>query len=140
MKITTVPTTKLALLCAALVAALLMFADKASAVSIRDAHEFGLAKFDASSLHSDGSTYINNLIGMALRNDERSNGQYFPSDNSMRHVVLPDHINAGRSVGVITIPTIKPAPGSTVPDGGITAMLLGAALGALGIARRYLKT
>ena len=58
MKIKTVPTTKLALLCAALVAALLMFADKASAVSIRDAHEFGLAKFGASSRHSDGSTYI----------------------------------------------------------------------------------
>jgi hypothetical protein len=143
MKITTVPTTKLALLCAALVAALLMFADKASAVSIRDAHEFGLAKFGASLRYSDGSTYVNHLIGMALRNDERSNGQYFPSDNSMRHVVLPAHINAGRSVGVITIPTIGgvPAPGSgAVPDGGITAMLLGAALGALGIARRYLKT
>jgi VPDSG-CTERM motif len=143
MKITTVPTTKLALLCAALVAALLMFADKASAVSIRDAHEFGLAKFDASSRHSDGSTYINNLIGMALRSNEMANRQYFRSDNSMRRVVLPDHINAGRSVGVITIPTIGgvPAPGSgAVPDGGITAMLLGGALGVLGIARRYLKT
>lgn len=142
MKIRTVPTTKLALLCAALVAALLMFADKASAVSIRDAHEFGLAKFGAPSRYSDGSTYVNHLIGMALRNYERPNGQYFPSDNSTRHVMLPDHINAGRSVGVITIPTIggAPGPGSVVPDGGITAMLLGGALGVLGIARRYLRT
>ena len=142
MKIRTVLTPNFALLCTALIAALLMFADKASALSIRDAQEFGLAKSGAPSRFSDGSTYVNHLIGMALRNDERSNGQYFPSDNSMRHVVLPDHVNAGRSVEVITIPTIGgvPGPGSTrVPDGGITAMLLGTALGALGIARRYLR-
>jgi len=61
----------------------------------------------------------------------------------MRRVMLPDHINAGRSVGVITTPIIggAPKPGSgAVPDGGITAMLLGGALGVLGIARRYLRT
>jgi VPDSG-CTERM motif len=141
MKIRTVPTTKLALLCAALVAALLMFPDKASAVSIRDAHEFGLAQFGAPSRYSDGSTYVNHLIGMALRNDERSNGQYFPSDNAMRHVVLPDHMNAGRSVEVITIPSPGgiPGTGTGVPDGGTTAMLLGAALSVLGIARRYIR-
>jgi hypothetical protein len=145
MKIRTVPTNKLALLCAALVAALLMFVDKAGAVSIRDAHESGLAKFGAPSRYSDGSIYVRHLIGMALRSYERPNIQYFPSDNSTRHVVLPDHMNAGRSVGVITIPTIGgvPSPGSgtpRVPDGGITAMLLGTALGALGIARRYLRS
>ena len=142
MKIRTVPTTKLALLCAALVAALLMFADKASAFSIRDAHEFGSAKFGSSSRYSDGSTYVRPLISMALRNDEKSNGQYFASDNSPRHVALPDHTNAGRSVGIVTIPTIGgvPSPGTgRVPDGGITAMLLGTALGALGIARRYIR-
>jgi hypothetical protein len=141
MKIRTVPTTKLAFLCTALVAALLMFADKASAVSIRDTHEFGLAKFGAP--YSNGSTYANHLIGMALRNDERSNGQYFPSVNPRPRVVLPDHMNAGRSVGVITIPTIGGVPGpgtGRVPDGGITAMLLGTALGALGIARRYIRS
>ena len=143
MKIRTVPTTKLAFLCAALVAALLMFADKASAVSISDTHEFGLAKFGAPSRYSNGSTYANHLIGMALRNDERSNGQYFPSVNPRPRVVLPDHMNAGRSVGLITIPTIGGVPGpgtGRVPDGGITAMLLGTALGALGIARRYLRS
>jgi hypothetical protein len=139
MKITTVPTTKLALLCAALVAALLMFADKASAVSIRDTHEFGPPS------HYSGSTYVRHLIGMALRNSERPNVQYFPSDISLRRVVLPDHMNPVRSVGVITIPTISgvPSPGTgtpRVPDGGITAMLLGTALGALGIARRYLRS
>ena len=142
MKIKTFPTTKFALLCAALIAALLMFADKASAVSIRDAHEFGLAKFGASSRYSDGSTYVNHLIAMAPRNNERSNGQYFASGNSLHRVVLPDHVNAGRSVGAITIPTVGgvPSPGTgRVPDGGITAMLLGTALGALGIARRYIR-
>ena len=141
MKIRTVPTTKLALLCAALVAALLMFADKASAVSIRDAHEFGLAKFDASSRHSDGSTYINNLIGMALRSNEMANRLYFRSDTSTPHVLVIDRALNHRET--ITVPSVGgvPSPGSgAVPDGGITAMLLGAALGALGIARRYLKT
>jgi hypothetical protein len=32
-----------------------------------------------------------------------------------------------------------PLPSATVPDGGATVMLLGAALGALGMARRFLK-
>ena len=132
MKTRTVPTTKLALLCAALIAALLMFANKASAVSIRDASHYG-----------DGSTYVRHLIGMAPRHDEMSNGQYSSSDISSRHVVLPDHTNADRSVRVITTPIIggdpSPVGGGRVPDGGITAMLLGTALGVLGIARRYIK-
>jgi hypothetical protein len=53
--------------------------------------------------------------------------------------------------GIITIPATAggyglsgwtlfgPGTGTGVPDGGTTAMLLGAALGALGMARRYLK-
>jgi VPDSG-CTERM motif len=58
----------------------------------------------------------------------------------------------GNLSGIITIPADGPlghglsgwtllgpgAPG--VPDGGTTAMLLGAALGALGMARRYIKS
>jgi VPDSG-CTERM motif len=142
MRIILIPTTKLALLCTALAGALLTFSNSAQAVSIRDAHELGLAKFGAPSRYIDGSSYVNRLIGMALRNNERSKGQYFPSGNSTRNVVLPDHMNAGRSVEVITIPTIGGVPGSGtggVPDGGITAMLLGTALGALGMARRYIR-
>jgi hypothetical protein len=142
MKIRTVSPNRLALLCTAVVAALLIFSDRASAVSIRDAHELGLVQ---PSRHSDGSTYINNLIGMAFRSDERANGQYFRSDASTPHAVLPDHMNTGnaggRSVEVITIPSPGGGPGPAgVPDGGITAMLLGAALGALGMARRYLMS
>jgi hypothetical protein len=135
MKITTVPTTKLALLWTALVVAWFMLSDRANAVSIRDAHEFG-----ASSRYSDGSTYINNLIGMALRSNEMANGQYVRG-TSTPHVLVIDRALNSRET--ITIPSIGggPSPGSgAVPDGGITAMLLGAALGALGIARRYLKT
>ena len=145
MKIRTVPPNRLALLCTAVVAALLIFSDRASAVSIRDAHELGLAQFDAPSRHSDGSTYINNLIGMAFRSDERANGQYFRSDASTPHAVPTDHMNTGNAGGrieVITIPSPGGIPGSGtgVPDGGITAMLLGTALGALGVARRYIRT
>jgi hypothetical protein len=60
--------------------------------------------------------------------------------------------NISGLTGVITIPAEAPlghglsgwilfGPGGPgVPDGGTTAMLLGAALGALGIARRFLKS
>lgn len=72
-KIKTAPTSRLALFCTALVAAGFMLSDSASAVSIRDAHELGLVQFGASSRHSDGSTYINNFIGMAL--PSKRNGQ-----------------------------------------------------------------
>jgi hypothetical protein len=59
--------------------------------------------------------------------------------------------NISGLTGVITIPADGPlghglsgwilfGPTGQVPDGGTTAMLLGAALGALGIARRFLKS
>ena len=59
--------------------------------------------------------------------------------------------NISGLTGVITIPADGPlgyglsgwilfGPTGTVPDGGTTAMLLGAALGALGMARRYLMS
>jgi hypothetical protein len=58
--------------------------------------------------------------------------------------------NISGLTGVITIPADGPlgyglsgwilfGPTGTVPDGGTTVMLLGAALGALGMARRFLK-
>jgi hypothetical protein len=146
MKIKTVPATKLnSLLCTAVVGALLMFSGRANAVSIRGPHELGPVQFGSPSRYSDGSTYVTHLIGMALRSDERVDGQHFRSDNSMGHTMQPDHVNAsngGRSVEVITAPGLGGVPGSGtgVPDGGITAMLLGTALGALGIARRYIRT
>ena len=57
--------------------------------------------------------------------------------------------NIAGLTGVITIPAVGPLgyglsgwilfdPTGTVPDGGSTVMLLGAALGALGVVRRYL--
>jgi len=59
--------------------------------------------------------------------------------------------NIAGLTGVLTIPADGPlgyglsgwilfGPTGTVPDGGTTVMLLGAALGALGMARRYLKS
>jgi hypothetical protein len=67
-----------------------------------------------------------------------------PNDNS---VVW----NISGLTGILTIPTFGPlgyglsgwilfGPTGTVPDGGTTVMLLGAALGALGMARRYLMS
>ena len=57
----------------------------------------------------------------------------------------------GNLSGILTIPADGPLghalsgwilfpPGGQVPDGGTTVMLLGAALGALGVARRYLMS
>lgn len=134
MRTTLILTTKLTFLCTALAGTLLAFSDSANAFSIRDAGAF--------SRNIDRSAYVNHLAGMALRSDERANGQYFRSDASMRRAVPPDHINISNAGGRIEMIT-GPLPGGGprgVPDGGITGMLLGAALGALGMARRYLGT
>jgi len=134
MKTTLILTTKLTFLYTALAAALLAFSDSANALSIRDAGAF--------SRNIDRSAYVNHLAGMAVRSDERANGPYFRSDTSTRHAVPPDHIkisNAGGRIEMITGPLPGGGP-QGVPDGGITAMLLGAAFGALGVARRYLGT
>lgn len=143
MKIETVPTTRFALFCTSLVVAWFMLSDSARAVGIRDAHELGLIQFGASSRQGDGSTYINNLIGIAVRSGESANAHSFGSGNSMPHAVSIDNMDVGsargQSVEAISA-VIGPKPGSGVPDGGVTAMLLGAALGALGIAKRYLRT
>jgi hypothetical protein len=134
MKITPIPTIKLSFLCTALAGALLTFSDSASAFSIPDA--------GASSSNIDRSAYVNHLAGMAVRSAERVNGQYFRLDTSTPRAVLSDHLNVWNAGGRIEMIT-GPLPGGGpqgVPDGGITAMLLGAALGALGMARRYLGT
>jgi hypothetical protein len=136
-----ISTTKLALLCTAIAGALLIFSSSARAVTIGEGHEFGFVNFGIHSGDGDRLTYVNQLAGMALRSDERANRQYFRSDTSTPHAVLTDHRN-GWNAGsreIIRIPTPGGAPGA-VPDGGITVMLLGAALGALGVARRYIRT
>ena len=52
-------------------------------------------------------------------------------------VTLADVGQNGRNISHITF---FGSPGGTVPDGGTTVMLLGAALSTLGVARRYLKS
>jgi hypothetical protein len=140
-----ISTTKLALLCTAIAGALLTFSSSARAVTVGEGHEFGFVNFGIHSGDGDRLTYVNHLIGMGLRSDERANGQYFRSDTSTPHAVLTDHRNAWNagSREIVTVPTIGGGPGGVggaVPDGGITVMLLGAALGALGVARRYIRT
>ena len=50
-------------------------------------------------------------------------------------ITIPNHVGSDDLSGW----TLFTAGGQGVPDGGTTAMLLGAALGALGMARRFLK-
>jgi VPDSG-CTERM motif len=184
MKINRSSTTKLALLCTALVGAMLAFSNNAKALTIGDAHELGFVDFGIPSGDSDRLTYVNHLIGMALGTSDKADGQtYFRSNNDfgpLAPAVLAglvdgtstsinlgaggtylylfakyDGPNYGSEVwyvgdlsGIITIPATAGGYGlsgwtlfgsaGSVPDGGTTAMLLGAALGVLGVARRYI--
>ena len=136
MKITLISATKVALVCTALAGALFTFSDSASAVGIGDNHEFALVQYGATSRYAEPSTYLNHLIGMAR-----------PAPQA----VLANHMNSGyagdlRGVTLVYRPVTLPRPGGApggtagVPDGGVTAMLLGTALGVLGIARRYIMS
>jgi hypothetical protein len=128
MRITLIPITKLALLCTALAGALLTFSNSASAFTIRDAG-------------SDQSTSVNHLTGIAVRSDERANVWSLRPDYSRLQAGLTDRMNTAGSREIITIPTPGgiPGGGTGVPDGGTTAMLLGAALGVIGMAKRYIR-
>ena len=96
---------------------------------------------DTGAVSGTGTTIDLNALGTFTYLFAKYDGQ---NDNS---VVW----NIAGLTGVITIPADGPlgyglsgwilfGPTGTVPDGGTTVMLLGAALGALGMARRYLKS
>ena len=177
---------KLALLCMALVGAMLAFSNNAKALTIGDAHELGFVNFGIPSGDADRLTYVNHLIGMALGTSDKADGQtYFRSNHSfgqLPQAVLAGHVNGtsttinlgtglytylfakydgpnygsevwyvGDLSGIITIPATAGGYGLSgwtlfgpgvpgVPDGGTTAMLLGAALSVLGVARRYIMS
>jgi VPDSG-CTERM motif len=133
--------TKLALFYTALFGVLLALSQNVCALSIREAHE--------SSPLGDKSAYAKNLIGMTIGTANKTNGQYYVrSGNDFKRASQPvfavhtDTRYAGDLRGIITVPSLGGIPirSTGVPDGGITAMLLGTALGALGIARRYIMS
>jgi VPDSG-CTERM motif len=184
MKLNIIPTTKIAMLCAAFCAALFAFNPNANALTIGDEHELGFIV--AGNVGDANRTlFVNHLIGMGLGdtntfmgNDFTRSMNAFPSlptavfdhNGSGTSVNLGagglysylyakyDGNNAGTEVwyvgdlsGVVTIPgflgqyalsgwTLFGPGGQGVPDGGTTVMLLGAALSALGMARRYIKS
>jgi hypothetical protein len=186
MKINKSSTTKLALLCTALVGAMLAFSDNAKALTIGDTHELGFVNFGIPSGDADRLIYVNHLIGMTLGTSDKADGQtYFRSNNAfspLPQAVLAGHVNGtgtsinlgsglytylfakydgpnygsevwyvGNLSGIITIPATAGGYGLSgwtlfgpgvpgVPDGGTTAMLLGAALSVLGVARRYIMS
>ncbi len=186
MKINIIPTTKLAMLCTAVCAAMLAFTHNAHALAIGDDHELGFVEFGIPSGDQDRLNYVNHLIGMALGTEDDALGQHFTRSNNDFGPLAPavltglvsgtstsidlgsggtylylfakyDGPNYGSEVwyvgdlsGIITIPdtaggyglsgwTLFGSAGS-VPDGGTTAMLLGMAFGALGMARRFLMS
>jgi protein with PEP-CTERM/exosortase system signal len=184
MKINIIRTTKLAMLCTAVCAAMLAFSHNANALTIGDAHELGFVNFGIPSGDQDRTNYVNHLIGMGLGTQDDFSGQHFTRSNNnfgslptavFHHNGTGTSINLGAAgtytylfakydgpnygsevwyvgdlSGTITIPataggyglsgwTLFTGGGQGVPDGGTTAMLLGTALGALGMARRFLK-
>jgi hypothetical protein len=182
MKVNSIPTKKIALLCTAMCAAMFAFSQNASALTIGDGHYVGLITHGNVGDNSR-APLLNHLIGMALGTSDTFNGENFDRSNNA-FGSLPTgvfaHNGTGTSVdlgsgglysylwahygghgggtvkvwyvgdlnGTITIPgndghdlsgwTLF-GPGGQVPDGGTTAMLLGGAFGALGLARRFLK-
>ena len=186
MKLNIIPTTKIAMLCAAFCAALFAFNPSARALTIGDEHEIGFVEFGIPSGDQDRLNYVNHLIGMGLGTEDDALGQHFTRSGNdfgaLAPAVLTGHVNGtstsinlgaggtylylfakydgpnygsevwyvGDLSGIITIPdsaggyglsgwTLFGTAGS-VPDGGTTVMLLGTALGALGMARRYIMS
>ena len=133
MKRTLIRTTKLAFLCTTLAGGLLALSNSASAFTIQGDHEFAL-------INNERSSYANHLIRM------------HDDFNQRPHAMLADQMNSGSAGNVRDVPTISrptifrlsgaPPTGNGIPapDGGTTVMLLGAALGALGLTRRYVRT
>jgi len=154
---------KFALLSAIFCAVMLAFAHNASALSIGDTHELG---YVWPGVPSGNALYVNHLIGMALGTIDAANGQiYHRSTNVLGSLptAIVDHSGTGTTInlgngGLYTylFATYANIPatgggcllsgwtlfgtGGAVPDGGTTVMLLGAALGVLRIARRFLMS
>jgi VPDSG-CTERM motif len=191
MKITVIPTNKLAILSAvAVCAVMLAFTNNANADAtlgfFPDTHVVGTISPGAPADPADVATYVNFMIALAPggsgtfsgQNIERSTNLFgsLPTASATGAVsgtgttidlnalgtftylfAKYDGQNDNSLVwnisgltGVLTIPADGPlghglsgwilfGPTGTVPDGGTTVMLLGAALGALGMARRFLK-
>ena len=77
MKLNIIPTTKIAMLCAAFCAALFAFNPSARALTIGDGHEIGFVNFGIPSGDQDRLNYVNHLIGMGLNTQDDFSGQHF---------------------------------------------------------------
>jgi VPDSG-CTERM motif len=82
MKLNIIPTTKIAMLCAALCAALFAFNPNAHALTIGDGHEIGFVDFGIPSGDQDRTDYVNHLIGMGLGTQDDFQGQHFTRSNN----------------------------------------------------------
>ncbi len=93
----------------------------------------------------DGFTHSSDHISFTLTN---TSGTWATSDNVLKAngngVFVAAHIFVTASPAVASAGAVNTGfaanGGSRVPDGGTTVMLLGAALGALGMARRFLMS
>jgi hypothetical protein len=97
MKIKLISTTKLALLCTAVCAAMFAFSNNANALTIGDDHEIGFVEFGIPSGDQDRLNYVNHLIGMALGSEDDALGQHFTRSTNdfgtLPTAVLAGHVN-----------------------------------------------
>jgi hypothetical protein len=133
-----VKTIRLPLPCTAVFGLLLAFSQNANAITKLD--------------YTNGNDrYVDHLVGMVVGSSDKDNGQsYYRSTNifgSMPKAVLASLVSGtstSMDLGAVGTYRYKPVesdgPIISVPDGGATVMLLGVALGALGMARRFLKS
>jgi hypothetical protein len=176
---------KVLLLCIAFCSAMLAPSHdaRALAVGLDDSHELGFLwpGIQKKSGDQNRTTYVNHLLGMALRAINIANGQvYFRSNHAFEplpaaswgfngtgrnmnlgagglytylfatyHGYGSEVWYVGNLRGIVTIPflagchcltgwTLFGTGSAGVPDGGVTVMLLGVALGVLALARRFL--
>ncbi len=141
MKLKTIPTNKLALLCAAFCAAMLAFSHNANALRVPMPSSPTTTLGFFPDPHVGTTIDLNAIGGTFTYLFAKYDGQ-----NDVSQVW-----NISGLTGVITIPADGPngyglsgwilfGPTGQVPDGGTTVMLLGAALGVLGMARRYIMS
>jgi protein with PEP-CTERM/exosortase system signal len=108
MKLNIIPTTKIAMLCAALCAALFAFNQNAHALTIGDGHEIGFVNFGIPSGDQDRTDYVNHLIGMGLGTQDDFQGQHFTRSNNNfgpLSTAVFDHNGTGTSINLGAVGT-----------------------------------
>jgi hypothetical protein len=102
MKINLIPTSKLAILCAAVCATMFAFSHNARALTPGDGHTLGASEGTVDVDDATRLLFVNHLIAMAAPSGETFMGNFFDrSSNTFGGITLP---NATAGPGTVTVP------------------------------------